>query len=185
MNLRLFFALPLTSGLIKKIAYLEEDIDKKFKIKIPWIPLKNLHLTVLFLGHISLDDYLKIKKNFINFFYNERLNLTIERIDYGPPGKKRMIWLYIKNNDSLKNLKRIIENKLKEANIDYKREERDFLPHINLSRLKNNVNFQNIDLKKELNWQFIPNRLVLYRSILYPTGAHYEKLLEWELNYLP
>ena len=101
MRKRLFFALPLTSGLLKKIAFLEEKIEEK----------------------------------------------------------------------------------LQEEKISYHYEEREFLPHINLARLKNTKDFP--EIKEELNWQVIFNELVLYESILKPSGAQYEKLLRLALNSHP
>ena len=183
MKKRLFLALPLSSGLIKKIAFLEEKIEERAKIKFPWIPLKNLHLTIIFLGYLKYEDYLKIKEIFQSLNWKKRLEVKIRKIDYGPPGYKRMIWLYIEKNNNLEELKEILETKLSEAQIIYHREEREFLPHINLARLKNIKDLP--EIKDELNWQVLFNELVLYESILKPSGALYEKLLTLSLVSLP
>lgn len=173
MKLRLFIAYPLTSGILKKIGFLEDEIEKQTKQKFPWIPLKNLHLTILFLGSINYEDYLKIDKIFEEIYFKP-ISVKIKKIDYGPPGHKRMIWLYVEKNKQLEEMKKIFEKKLDQEKISYKREERDYLPHINLARLKNTKNLPQI--KKELNWQIILNEVALYQSHLYPQGAEYEKL---------
>jgi len=183
MRKRLFFALPLSSGLLKKIAFLEERIEEKTKRKFPWLPLKNLHLTIIFLGYLSYEDYLKLKDIFKNFDWRKRIEVKIRKIDYGPPGRKRMIWLYLEKNQDLENLKKLIEEKLQEKEIPYHYEEREFLPHINLARLKNTKDLP--ELKEELNWQVVFNELVLYESILKPSGAQYEKLLGLALSSHP
>lgn len=183
MKMRLFLALSLTSNLLKKIAFLESKLDNSFKINFPWIPLKKLHLTLIFLGNINFDDYLKINQIFQELPKFKSCHLKIEKIDYGPPNRKRMIWLYIKKNDQLENLKKIIEEKLDEKRIIYQREERNFLPHINLARLKKINNLP--EIKQNLNWQVILNELSLYQSTLNPQGADYEKLLKLDLNYQP
>jgi 2'-5' RNA ligase len=180
MKKRLFFALPLSSGLLKKIAFLEERTEEKAKIKFPWLPIKNLHLTIIFLGYLNYEDYLKLKEIFKNFDWMKRTEIKIKKIDYGPPGHKRMIWLYLEKNQDLENLKKLIEEKLQQQQIAYHYEEREFLPHINLSRLKNTEDLP--EIKEELNWQVIFNELVLYESILKPSGAEYEKLLKLALN---
>jgi 2'-5' RNA ligase len=179
MKKRLFFALPLSSGLLKKIFFLEKKIEDKLEIKYPWIPLENLHLTVLFLGYLNLDSYLKVIEIFKFFNWRKRLELKIKKIDYGPPYHKRMIWLYVEKNQELENLKKLIEEKLQKEQISYHYEEREFLPHINLARLKNTKNLP--EIKEELDWHIICNELVLYESILKPSGAHYEKLLRLAL----
>jgi 2'-5' RNA ligase len=180
MKKRLFFALPLSYGLLKKIAFLEKRIEEKTKRKFPWLPIKNLHLTIIFLGYLNYKDYLKLKEIFKNFDWKRRIEVKIKKINYGPPGKKRMIWLYLEKNQDLETLKKLIEEKLKEEQISYHYEEREFLPHINLVRLKNTKDLP--EIKEELNWQIIFNELVLYESILKPFGAEYEKILKLALS---
>lgn len=180
MKLRLFFALSLSKGLIKKIAYLEKKIEEKSKGKFPWVPMQNLHLTIIFLGYLNYEDFTKIKEIFKNFNWSKRIEVKVEKIDYGPPGHKKMIWLYLEKNKELENLKKLIEEKLDQAQIVYHREERKFLPHINLARLKNAKDLPKI--KEDLNWQIVFNELILFESILKPSGVLYEKLLKLALN---
>lgn len=182
MKLRLFLALSLSPNLLKKIGFLEESFDKKFKTRFPWIPLKNLHLTLIFLGYLIYEDVLKIDEIFKEI-KGEIIKTKIKKIDYGPPGNKRMIWLYFEKNEKLEKLKNILEEKLKEKNIKYQREEREFLPHINLARLKRTTNLP--DIREELNWSLVFNELVLYQSHLKPEGANYEKLLKLDLSCHP
>jgi 2'-5' RNA ligase len=182
MKLRLFIALSLTNNLLKKIGFLEEKIDKKVKIDFPWISLKNLHLTLVFLGYLDYEDYLKIDEIFKEIKF-KRINAKIKKIDYGPPGSKRMIWLYIEKNKELEELKDTLEKRLEQKEINYQREEREFLPHINLARLRKEKNLP--EIKEELDWQVVFNELVLYQSHLKPEGVLYEKLLKLDLNSHP
>ncbi len=173
--MRLFIAFPLSAGLKKKIAFLEKKIGQKFKAELHWIPLENLHLTVLFLGHLNYEDYLKIGNIFENFSFSyQNLEAKIKKIDYGPPGTKRMIWLYLEKNKSLEEIKKYFEKEIIDKNIKFKQEERDFLPHINLIRLKNLKNLPVI--KEELNWLIEFKEICLFQSILRKEGAEYEKL---------
>lgn len=174
MKLRLFIALPLTSGLLKKIAFLEDKIDKKLGFKLDWIPLRNLHLTILFLGHLDYENYLKVSNAFDSLQLTQNFNLKINKIDYGPPGTKRMIWLYGEKNKVLEELRRNLEDKLNELGINYRREEREFLPHINLVRFRKEINLMPINEK--LNWQISLNEVALFQSYLLRQGAEYEKL---------
>lgn len=172
--MRLFLAYPLSSGVLAKIGFLEERIEKNFGLKLNWIPLKNLHLTILFLGHLGYEDYLKIEEIFKESLTFKSFYIKIKKLDYGPPGKKSMIWLYIEKNENLEKIKRYFEEKLKEKKIAYKMEEREYLPHINLIRLKNEKNFP--EIKEELNWSIKVNEIALYQSFLKKTGAEYEEL---------
>jgi 2'-5' RNA ligase len=184
MKIRLFIALPLTYGLKKKIAFLEKDLEKEIGFKINWIKLENLHLTLIFLGYISFEDFLKIEEIFKTFPWGKKslmkeFHLKIKKVDFGPPGKDSMIWLYVEKEKRLEELKKEFEKKLEEFKVDYKREERDFLPHINLCRLKGKRIVKKI--KKELNWGVIFNEVVLYESILKREGAEYEEKIKIKL----
>lgn len=174
MKLRLFIGLPLTGGLVKKIAFLEDEINNKLGFKLNWIPLKNLHLTILFLGYVDYDNYLKLIEIFSSVKLEKPFSLEISKIDYGPPGSKRMIWLYGKRNKSLEEFKKMIEDKIDSAGIPYQREDKVFLPHINLIRLKSGKNLP--PLEEKLNWQVILPEVAIFQSHLLPTGAEYEKL---------
>ncbi|MER3581533.1 MAG: RNA 2',3'-cyclic phosphodiesterase [Patescibacteria group bacterium] len=181
-NLRLFLGFPLSYGLEKKIGNLEKNLEKKIGFSLNWIPLKNLHLTVLFLGYVSLQDYLKIEE-ILNFYpWEEKdllkpFHLKIKKLDFGPPGKKRMIWLYLEKNEKVEKLKNKFEEMLNLYKINYKKENRDLLLHINLCRLKKDLN---VEIKENLNWGIVLNKLVLFESFLKKEGAQYEpkKIIE-------
>lgn len=190
MNLRLFIGLPLTSGSLVKISHLEDEINTKLKFNLPWIPLKNLHLTILFLGYINHEDYLKIN-NIFDIFNRELkekkilpqgLNLKISKLDYGPPLKRNMIWLYIEKNKSLDWLKNFFEDQLRNSLIRYKQENRSYLPHINLARLKKIGNLSSLpDIQVNLNWSINLRQICLFRSFLKKEGAEYEILKTLEI----
>ncbi|GIW66300.1 MAG: RNA 2',3'-cyclic phosphodiesterase [Candidatus Parcubacteria bacterium] len=186
MNKRLFIAFPLTSGLYPKINNLEKEISKKLKIN--WIPLNNLHLTLIFLGYKKIDfidKIVDILKNTI-FKNNEifkSFNLIFSKVDYGPPGKKRMIWLYIKKNKHLEEIKNKLTDSLIENKIIFQAENREFVPHVNLARLKNyHSRFNKLPtIQKDLNWAVVFNKICLYESYLEKPFARYEELFSFKL----
>lgn len=179
--MRLFIAYPLTSGVLAKIGFLEEKTNKKLKTKLNWIPLKNLHLTILFLGNINLENYLKLEEVFKESPDFSSFDIKVKKLDFGPPGKKRMIWLYIEKNKNLEEIKNYFEKKLEEKNINYHRENRDYLPHVNLLRLKDKSFSVNSEIKEELNWTIRINEIALFQSFLKSSGAEYEKIFSLSL----
>lgn len=174
MKLRLFIGLPLTNCLINKISFLEKEIDKKSGIKFNWLPLENLHLTLLFIGYVNYESYLRLVDIFSTIKLTKPFFLEITKIDYGPPGSKRMIWLYGKRNKYLEEFKEIVEEKISKAGISYQRENRTYLPHINLIRLKMISNFP--ILGEKLNWKVTLSEVTIFQSYLLKTGSKYEKL---------
>lgn len=179
--MRLFIALPLNEEILNRISILEKEIDNKFGFRLNWISLKNLHLTILFLGYLNQNDYLKVEDIFNNFQkFKSVLDLKIKKVDYGAPGTKRMIWLYLEKNKELEEIKKYFENEIEKKKINYKREQRNFLPHINLIRLKHLKNLP--EIKKQLNWQIHLNKICLFQSILKNEGAEYKNLKSINLD---
>jgi len=185
MRKRVFFALPVTKGLYPKIYRLEKELSKKLKIN--WIPVENLHLTILFLGYLKEEDLFILDKT-IDFLKNnypecfKKISLKIKKIDYGPPYKKRMVWLYIEKNEKLEKIRNIIIRKISEYGINFKMENRDFLPHINLARLKFRKDNHFPIIEQRLNWSVIFNKIVLYESHLKKPFAQYEVLKMIDLD---
>jgi 2'-5' RNA ligase len=131
MKIRLFIALPLTYGLKKKIAFLEKDLEKEIGFKINWIKLENLHLTLIFLGYISFEDFLKIEEIFKTFPWGKKnlmkeFHLKIKKVDFGPPGKDSMIWLYVEKEKRLEELKKNLKKSLKNLRLIIKEKKEIF-----------------------------------------------------------
>lgn len=186
MKKRLFLALPITAGMVPKIARLEKETKKKTGFSVPWIPLKNLHLTILFLSWQGEEEIVKITKLFDNYPFGMEIlkfsiSCVIEKFDYGPPGGNRMIWLYFKKNERLEKLHQLWQEILRENEIPFKEEQRVFLPHINLARLKVKKSTHLPKIKEELNWGIKFNKLVLFQSILKRPFVEYVPLKEIKL----
>lgn len=186
MKYRLFIALSLPEDLKSKIQEWEKEINKNLGFKPNWIKTENIHLTILFLGWQSEENLKKIENIFELYPFNKQdllyeLNLFVEKLDYGPPGTKRMIWLYIKNNQYLENIHLEFKKHLKDFDVNFPEENREFLPHINLARLKNSGKRWKF-IRKMIGLNFIFNKIVLFRSILEKTGAEYLSLKEIQLK---
>lgn len=179
--MRLFIACNLSQEVLQQIFLWEREVDRRINQSLFWIPLKNLHLTLIFLGHLTEKDYHRIDDIFLNYQGPKKeLNLKIEKIDYGPPGTTRMIWLYIEKNRNLEEIKEYFESEIEKRKINFLKEKRQFLPHINLIRLKNIRNSPPI--KSELNFYFQVSEISLFQSFLKKEGAEYKKLRSIYLN---
>ena len=179
---RLFLALPLPNKLISFIQKLEAEIDKKIGFRVPWILPRNLHLTIIFLGWQNQETLYKIDQMLTDYPFginelNKPFDCLIKKLDYGPPGSQRMIWLYLDNDERLEKLHKTLKTNLNLNEIKIKEEDRQFLPHINLARLKK-INKYLPEIKKNLDLKIVFNKLVLFESKLYSTGAQYYPLKE-------
>lgn len=101
---------------------------------IRWTPPGNLHLTLRFIGEAGeeIRDRLIAPLGEIEI---DRFNLCISGVGYFPPGKHpEIVWAGIEENTVLLNLQYRVETVCRA--IGLKAEERSFMPHITIGRVK-------------------------------------------------
>ena len=79
---------------------------------------------------------------------------------------------------------KVLETNL--AKIKIKKEERKFIPHITIARIKENLNIGTADLLKKISLNFkgsiVCSKITLFESRLKPSGADYIILEEFALK---
>jgi len=196
MNLRrLFFAIKLPQELLTQLYRYQEQLNPEiFRI----VGKDRLHLTLIFLGYVEeekiktiQDITLEITKNFqpqAIQFLDTAYGPTYAEASAGRPNPKfpRLIWLRGSSNQSLEQLKRVLEKELRDkAKISLKEESRPFLPHITLARIKTSLP-SNLPLETKINakmnFSFSPSSLWLMESHLLREGAQYIDLAEFSFK---
>ena len=184
---RLFIAINLPDEVKNKIDKIIKGSNGDFR----WIPPKNWHLTLVFLGNQPdgaiipiLESIKEIVKNF------PAPMIEFEKIILAPPNKPpRMIWLTGPREISkiLGEIKINLENSLIENGVRFKIENRPFNSHLTLCRFPNQslISFANIRefnsrLIRDLN--FTPQSIDLMESRLKRTGAEYETLTKFDFT---
>ncbi len=157
--MRLFIASPISLPTYQTI---KEDF--KGCIKGKWVEGWNLHLTYKFIGE---DDAKK---------YQKPLNLSKVEIKIKGLGtfSEKVLFLKVTND-----LKEINEKINKEFNLS---NDKSFIPHITLCRIKeiNNKEEFNLKLKKWENFSFsISSEIYLYASTLTKKGPIYKKIYKY------
>lgn len=151
---RIFIAIQIPEELKNNI----EKILKKLNFSPPtrFVKKENWHITVSFLGYLSLEE-IEILKNIIKEETTALYSFILrpEKIIWGPHGPiKRMIWLDFKQSREFEKLKNDIENKIlswqnrkSEAGFRYfqnfRKELRETNIHLTLARFEPQI-FQNI-----------------------------------------
>jgi 2'-5' RNA ligase len=175
MKKRLFIGIPLEQSLLAKIKRLENSIDKKLN----WIPIEDLHITLVFLSWLE-EKYLPKIFDALDSIRAKPFKLIIDKIDFSP--NRRMIWLYFQDADKyglqhgltqIDGLQGKIIDLLQQSHIPFLEQNREFLGHINLVRLKG---LYKKDTKKFLSWEFNVNTINLYESRLQKPYAEYKIL---------
>lgn len=125
--MRCFIGLNFNSNALNKINNLSISL-KKSGIKGNYTSKENIHLTLLFLGEVSLEKAEKIKESLERLEFSS-FDITVNEITK----LKDIIILKIEKSDELISLQKEVVKKVKSILPNIK-EENDFYPHITLVR---------------------------------------------------
>ncbi len=173
---RLFIALDTAEGVRRHLYEIAVKLNKE-ENDIRKISFSNIHITLKFLGSVNINKIDKIisavKKtadNFEHFYYR-----LADRLDAFPGLlNAKVIFVPLKEgNENVIKVYNDLENNL--SKIKIRKEKRNFIPHITIARIKNRINIEKIvnGLRVCKPGRINCNRIVLFESILKPTGAEY------------
>jgi 2'-5' RNA ligase len=181
-TVRSFIAIELTEEVQKKLGEIQNEL-KKADADVKWVNPCDIHLTLKFLGNVSLDLTKEISK-IIDQLAKEQPHFELQIAQIGAFPKieyPRVIWVGIeKGKEQTVQLAQTLEERL--INLGFMKEKRSFKPHLTLGRVRSAHNRN--QLKKLLqSLVFVPttmlaNTIVLFKSTLTPHGAIYEPLHE-------
>jgi RNA 2',3'-cyclic 3'-phosphodiesterase len=189
--IRAFIAIDLTDDIRKRIKQVTGQLIKRLEgVPIRWVPADNIHLTLKFLGDVSmanlgiLQELLQTEVAGHHFF-----EFSAGSIGAFPgPKRPRVIWVGIEAPPELLNLQRGIETAV--ARLGYAREERPFSAHLTLGRVSRNAN--STDLHKigavleaaKVGFMGVAraDQVHLFRSDLKPDGAVYTRIFSAPLK---
>lgn len=135
-NQRLFFAIELDNSFRVAIVELIQILQKNSGgIQINWTPVEKLHITTHFLGNVSqdtLEQFLPKVENTVSQL--APLILTVGSLIALPKRHPRLIALTISLNKELAELFSLVKKQVEDSGLTL--EDRPFLPHITLGRVK-------------------------------------------------
>jgi len=180
MKRRLFIAIELPEAIRKLIEIRLENIKKSFKNDIRFSVPENWHLTLIFLGYqdeVVIPTLRRALKELSSDY--GKLLVAFNKIGYGPPGRTpRMIWLTTteKTSKELGNLQKRLAKNLRNQNIVWPYENREFRGHITLARFKPRAVSSLPPVEQNFVESFKVGGLNLMESHLSRRGAKYETL---------
>ncbi len=183
--IRAFIAIDLSPEIQQRL----EGVVGNYQIQmtgapIRWVAVPNIHLTLKFLGDVSLSNL----KLLTDMLQGEVTNHNQFEISVGNSGaypnnrQPRVIWVGVEAPQELMAIQNGIETA--SAKLGYAREVRAFSPHLTLGRISRNAS--SLELKsiaqtlEKTRVGFLGvtrvDKIHLYRSDLQPTGAVYTKI---------
>lgn len=187
-EIRTFIAIELSDKVCKKIQGIQSELKPLIKARVSWSKLENIHLTLKFLGDVSLDKVDSVKEELQKVSRKHSpFKMSIGGIGTFPNFRRpRVIWIGV--NRGSKQVIQLAESVEKAmTKLGFSEERHSFTPHLTLGRIKQRVNLEDIETKLEkYDKPNIPivqvDRLGLIKSELRPKGAVYTTLQEFTFS---
>ncbi|MBE0408523.1 MAG: RNA 2',3'-cyclic phosphodiesterase [Anaerolineales bacterium] len=180
--IRAFIAIDLPPDIQECVGKISGELKEQLRnLPVRWVPLQNVHLTLKFLGDVSLKN-LEVLTELISQVASgyQAFEISVGGIGAYPNIRKpRVIWIGLEGPDELNSLQHGIE--VETTRLGYAREERPFSSHLTLSRVSRNANsveirqISNLLANYSVGFLGVANvsEVHLLKSELKPGGAIY------------
>jgi 2'-5' RNA ligase len=180
-------AIEPPEDILQAVARLQEKLKREISGRISWTKPQGQHLTLKFFGDISTEDVKIICSAVQNRIASgASLNLKIERLGVFPDARRpRVLWCgFTGDVEKLSVFRKQLDDDF--AGIGFPGEDRPFLAHLTLARIKDAHGLAGISeaLTKHSGFaagEFVGKELILFQSRLTPQGAIYTRLAEFPL----
>ena len=181
---RLFIGIPANQEIQSLLAHFKSTI-KYNPSQIQWVSPNNIHLTLLFLGNVIIDNIPTLTNTINGILDLKHFKVSIEKTGiFHPRQSKKIFWLGVGyGKQKIVDLHKHVKNSTTQFNVG--RKEEQFIPHITIGRTPQSC--RNIDFLPFLKYVYSPielyvNSFVLYESKLLPHGPDYKVLTKSPLN---
>jgi 2'-5' RNA ligase len=183
--IRAFIAITLSPEIYHQL----DQVLAGLKHKLPggsirWIPAKNIHLTIKFLGDVSVSSQEMLTKALqAEASRHPSFDISVGELGVFPSLRRpHVVWVGVEAPPELTALQHGVEAEM--ARLGYAPEERPFSPHLTLGRVARNASPEETRLisdvlsKSKVGFlgAFRVQSVHLYRSDLQPGGSVYTRL---------
>ena len=172
----------------REIKPILSDIQSSLELnsgQIRWVPPKNIHITLSFIGNVSLEGIPNLTKALEDALNLKHFRISIEKSGvFSSVQHPKIFWLGIgKGRKKMIALYEHIEKTVTVFKLGRKKE--IFIPHITIGR--STQSYGKIDVLPFLEYVYSPrelaiNSVALYESQLQSQGAEYKVLNKFPLN---
>jgi 2'-5' RNA ligase len=189
--IRAFIAIDLNSDVRQGLGKVMDQLRQQLEVApVRWVPPENIHLTLKFLGDVSLANLEMLKKIMQSEASSYHpFDLSVGGLGAFPNSRNpRVVWVGVEAPPELGALQRSIEAAMER--LGYGREERPFSAHLTLGRVSRNANSHDAHVIGEAiestKVGFLGMVQVLevhlFRSDLKPSGAVYSRIFSTPLS---
>jgi 2'-5' RNA ligase len=188
---RLFVGVELEETVRAECAAAVRDIQQRLRVArgvdVRWIPDANLHITLVFLGHVDTARAARVHEVLQSPWGTRPFEFRISGAGAFPPsGPPRILWLGTGDGtDALVTLYTEASSRL--ASVGFEPERRPYHPHVTIGRVKEASREAGRRLRTVLEEAVTSSQnrvdaVTLFESRLSPAGARYEALLRVPLK---
>ncbi len=182
---RAFIAISLSDEITRQLEQVIENLKAQLPgVAVRWAPAHNIHLTMKFLGDVSITNLELVKKIIqVEASHHSAFEMSIGNLGAFPnPHRPQVLWVGVEAGQELFAIQSGIENEA--ARLGYAREDRPFSPHLTLARTARTASMEDVRqisaVLKGVKVGFLGAQKVqeiqLYRSDLQRSGAVYTRL---------
>lgn len=186
MSTRTFIALDTPDIVRRALIELQSKL-KEAEADVKWEPKEKLHATIKFIGNVEENNLSPVTKTIEECLKNvPKFEVRYSRLGCFPSSyQPRVIWIGCENTDGmLARIKESLDHVLLAHG--FKKEERDFHPHVTLGRVKSSRRIKNlIPLLQSVNFQpnsTICHEILLMKSVLKSQGSEYSTIRSFPLT---
>ncbi|MFA6379406.1 MAG: RNA 2',3'-cyclic phosphodiesterase [Candidatus Omnitrophota bacterium] len=186
-DVRAFIAIELDADLRLKIKEIQKAL-KRSQADVTWVNPKNIHLTLKFLGHVSMESLQSLcqaiedtAKKFLSFEFQ------ISQCGWFPgQGQPQVLWIGIgPGNDAIKKLAAMLSSNI--AKFCEKTDNKEFSAHITIGRVRSDKNINKLlaRLKRadfQYNKKLKVDHITLFQSRLTKSGPKYTAIKGFSLK---
>jgi RNA 2',3'-cyclic 3'-phosphodiesterase len=180
--MRVFIAVDLPQDLRKTLTDVERELEP-LTDTARWVAPESIHITLKFIGEIPEKRIQDIDAALTGLTW-KAFTVTVRGVGFFPGNRSpRVLWAGMEA-PTMQNLTEELDSRLER--LGFEKEKRAFRPHITLARARDSridsslVTAASKYLEHDFG-SFTVDRVFLFKSILKPTGAVYERLKEYLL----
>jgi RNA 2',3'-cyclic 3'-phosphodiesterase len=189
--IRAFIAVEIPVNIHTQLEHILLDLKRQIKGNVVrWVPSKNIHITLKFLGNVTSENLPLITTMLLKeVLHFQPFTVDVEGIGAFPSmTRPKVIWIGIRAPETLLSLQRAIE--IGTSRLGYEPEGRPFSPHLTLGRLSQDATREEImrigsilvNYKVNHLGDFMAKEIWLFKSDLLPGGAVYTPLFNTKLG---
>ncbi|MEW6407758.1 MAG: RNA 2',3'-cyclic phosphodiesterase [Patescibacteria group bacterium] len=183
---RLFIGISIPNNIKEKLLKIQDKFSER-KLPLRLTDLKNIHITLNFLGYLTDREVVKIRHILDEIIPTFSIfDVWLSSFRFFPDENHiRVVAMMIENNGSLEKLQRVLSSEF--AKLKFVRiEKREYKPHLTIARTKppaiKTKEIEQIKNIKIESGKWKVKNIALIESILRRTGAQYTVLKKWDLK---